>query len=77
METESRKRPHVDEDEGLQTKKRALVSPNGSPRVNGITEADEPTDTDHVEVNGSFSSQLTGQTSFRGMLAVPKRGHLP
>ena len=49
---ESRKRPHTEEgDEPVQTKKRLVSGANGSPHVNGVvTEVDEPTDGDNLEV---------------------------
>lgn len=50
MEAESRKRPHVDEGDPVQTKKRVLASANGSPHVNGIAETEEPSDGNNLEV---------------------------
>jgi E3 ubiquitin-protein ligase BRE1 len=49
---ESRKRPHLDDGEPLQAKKRALASPNGTPYINGVVaETEEPTDNDSLEVS--------------------------
>jgi E3 ubiquitin-protein ligase BRE1 len=52
---ESRKRPYAEEDdEPVQTKKRLLTTVNGSPHVNGVvTEVEEPTDGDNLEVTNS------------------------
>ncbi|KAG6867824.1 hypothetical protein C0993_010583 [Termitomyces sp. T159_Od127] len=44
----SRKRPHVDSEDSIATKKRVLAGPNGSPQVNGM--AKEEFDADNLEL---------------------------
>ncbi|KAG6903108.1 hypothetical protein C0995_006295 [Termitomyces sp. Mi166 len=44
----SRKRPHVDNEDSITTKKRALTGPNGSPQINGM--AKEEFDVDNLEL---------------------------
>lgn len=44
----SRKRPYVDNEDAIATKKRALSGPNGSPQVNGMGK--EEFDADNLEV---------------------------
>ncbi|KAF9454051.1 BRE1-domain-containing protein [Macrolepiota fuliginosa MF-IS2] len=43
MHSESRKRPHADDDDTSTNKKRVLTSANGSPQPNGLNNEDEPT----------------------------------
>jgi hypothetical protein len=48
---ESRKRPRVEDGEGVQAKKRALSVSHGSPVAAMNGDADEPKDGDSLEVN--------------------------
>lgn len=48
---ESRKRPHTDDDDVSQVKKRVFTGVNGSPEVNGVrADSAEPSDNDQLEV---------------------------
>lgn len=48
---ESRKRPRVDDGDALHSKKRVISDSHDSPvPVNGLLEAEEPKDSDNLEV---------------------------
>jgi hypothetical protein len=47
---DTRKRPHVEEENSVSAKKRVLSDTNGSPHVNGVLDQEEPAEGDNIEV---------------------------
>jgi hypothetical protein len=73
---ESRKRPHLDDGEPLQAKKRALASPNGTPYINGVVaDTEEPRDNDSLEV--SILSTTPHAISNILRIVISQRSHFP
>jgi len=69
---ESRKRPHVDEENTVIAKKRVLSDTNDSPHVNGVLDQEEPAEGDNIEVIRVCSNSLLLLTSILSSFSARK-----